>query len=108
MNSGRTVFSQLMNYLPTYEFQKCVNLWHLSVGYTDRQSLQPAQLWVTRIAKVFNRTVVLYNGRPSAVNQVRLHPIGSTPITSRLPGRQGSLPRLCPRNLNQIRRFSYE
>jgi hypothetical protein len=25
MNSGRTVFSQLMDYLPTYEFQKCVN-----------------------------------------------------------------------------------
>jgi hypothetical protein len=24
MNSGRTVFSQLMDYLPTYEFQKCV------------------------------------------------------------------------------------
>jgi hypothetical protein len=25
MNSGRTVFSQLMDYLPAYEFQKCVN-----------------------------------------------------------------------------------
>ena len=25
MNTGRTVFSQLMDYLPTYEFQKCVN-----------------------------------------------------------------------------------
>jgi hypothetical protein len=25
MNAGRTVFSQLMDYLPTYEFQKCVN-----------------------------------------------------------------------------------
>src|SRR5262245_29774055 len=25
MNNGRTVFSQLMDYLPTYEFQKCVN-----------------------------------------------------------------------------------
>jgi Domain of unknown function (DUF4372)/Transposase DDE domain len=25
MNSGRTVFSQLMDYLPTYEFQRCVN-----------------------------------------------------------------------------------
>jgi len=24
MNTGRTVFSQLMDYLPTYEFQKCV------------------------------------------------------------------------------------
>jgi len=24
MNNGRTVFSQLMDYLPTYEFQKCV------------------------------------------------------------------------------------
>jgi hypothetical protein len=24
MNSGRTVFSQLLDYLPTYEFQKCV------------------------------------------------------------------------------------
>jgi hypothetical protein len=27
-----------------------------------------------RIAKVFDRTVVLYNKRPSAVNQVLLHP----------------------------------
>jgi len=25
MNAGRIVFSQLMDYLPTYEFQKCVN-----------------------------------------------------------------------------------
>src|SRR5207302_1930357 len=25
MNTGRTVFSQLMDYLPTYEFEKCVN-----------------------------------------------------------------------------------
>ena len=25
MNTGRTVFSQLMDYLPTYEFNKCVN-----------------------------------------------------------------------------------
>lgn len=25
MNTGRTVFSQLMDYLPTYEFQKCVS-----------------------------------------------------------------------------------
>jgi hypothetical protein len=25
MNTGQTVFSQLMDYLPTYEFQKCVN-----------------------------------------------------------------------------------
>src|SRR5229473_714106 len=25
VNTGRTVFSQLMDYLPTYEFQKCVN-----------------------------------------------------------------------------------
>src|SRR5437879_7121244 len=25
MNTGRTVFSQLMDHLPTYEFQKCVN-----------------------------------------------------------------------------------
>lgn len=25
MNTGRTVFSQLMDYVPTYEFQKCVN-----------------------------------------------------------------------------------
>jgi hypothetical protein len=25
MNTGRTVFSQLMDYLPTYEFQKCVD-----------------------------------------------------------------------------------
>jgi hypothetical protein len=25
MNLGRTVFSQLMEYLPSYEFQKCVN-----------------------------------------------------------------------------------
>jgi uncharacterized protein DUF4372/DDE family transposase len=25
MNAGRTVFSQLMDYLPAYEFQKCVN-----------------------------------------------------------------------------------
>ncbi len=25
MNKGRTVFSQLMDHLPTYEFQKCVN-----------------------------------------------------------------------------------
>jgi hypothetical protein len=25
MNSGRTVFSQLMDHLPSYEFQKCVN-----------------------------------------------------------------------------------
>src|SRR3981189_1011446 len=24
MNTGRTVFSQLMDFLPTYEFQKCV------------------------------------------------------------------------------------
>ena len=27
MNSGRTVFSQLMDHLPSYEFQKCVNLY---------------------------------------------------------------------------------
>jgi hypothetical protein len=25
MNTGRTVFSQLMDHLPTYEFQKCVD-----------------------------------------------------------------------------------
>jgi hypothetical protein len=25
MNAGRTVFSQLMDHLPSYEFQKCVN-----------------------------------------------------------------------------------
>ena len=25
VNTGRTVFSQLMDYLPAYEFQKCVN-----------------------------------------------------------------------------------
>src|SRR5260370_39821770 len=25
MNTGRTVFSQLMDYLPNYEFQKCVS-----------------------------------------------------------------------------------
>lgn len=25
MNSGKTVFSQIMDYLPMYEFRKCVN-----------------------------------------------------------------------------------
>jgi hypothetical protein len=25
MNTGRTVFSQLMDHLPTYEFQTCVD-----------------------------------------------------------------------------------
>src|ERR1039458_9853277 len=28
MNTGRTVFSQLMDFLPTYEFQKCVSRYH--------------------------------------------------------------------------------
>src|SRR5438309_12113859 len=28
MNTGRTVFSQLMDYLPTYEFEKCVNRYY--------------------------------------------------------------------------------
>jgi hypothetical protein len=25
MNSGKTVFSQIMDYLPMYEFRKCLN-----------------------------------------------------------------------------------
>jgi IS4 transposase len=28
MNAGRTIFSQLMDFLPTYEFQKCVKRYH--------------------------------------------------------------------------------
>lgn len=28
MNSGRTIFSQIMDYLPNYEFQKCVHRYH--------------------------------------------------------------------------------
>jgi Domain of unknown function (DUF4372) len=28
VNTGRAVFSQLMDFLPAYEFQKCVNRYH--------------------------------------------------------------------------------
>jgi hypothetical protein len=28
MNSGKTIFAQVMDFLPTYEFNKCVNRYH--------------------------------------------------------------------------------
>ena len=28
MSAGKTIFSQLMDFLPTYEFRKCVDRYH--------------------------------------------------------------------------------
>jgi hypothetical protein len=31
MSAGKTIFSQLMDFLPTYEFRKCVDRYNVSV-----------------------------------------------------------------------------
>ena len=68
MNSGTTVFAQLMDYLPTYEFQTCVNRY--SGAY--RSFFAPTNAWpLTFWAKA--GTPITY-----AVPSTNGNPTGST------------------------------
>ena len=46
MNSGTTVFSQLMDYLPTCEFQKCVDCYSGAYrSFFTRTNAWPLTFW---------------------------------------------------------------
>ena len=49
MNSGRTIFSQIMYYLPAYEFRKCV----------EPQPITQIDLNITLISTLMNLTQAL-------------------------------------------------
>jgi len=53
MNTGRTVFSQLMDYLPSYEFQKCVTRY--SGDYRSRNFSCREQFFVMAFAQLTYR-----------------------------------------------------
>ncbi|NLG17635.1 MAG: DUF4372 domain-containing protein [Fibrobacter sp.] len=47
MNSGRTIFAQIMDYLPTYEFQQCVE------RYTANYKVKSFSCWVQFLSMAF-------------------------------------------------------
>jgi len=45
MNSGKTVFSQIMDYLPMYEFRKCVNRYNDNFNSSSFTCIDQFSAW---------------------------------------------------------------
>jgi hypothetical protein len=79
MNSGRTIFSQIMNYLPAYEFRQCVE------RYSGNYKIKSFSCWDQFLSMTFAQ--LTYKG-------VRRKKISSTPLTEKETTFPGDPPKL--------------